>query len=66
MYCVIYRYENTIAGQFFGHAHSEELMIFYDEVDKQRPVSMVCMSFYLQYSQLNFYVNYYRLILVHQ
>ncbi|CAF4257182.1 unnamed protein product, partial [Rotaria sp. Silwood2] len=37
---IINRYENTIAGQFFGHAHSEELMIFYDEIEKQRPVSM--------------------------
>ena len=43
------RYENTIAGQFFGHAHSEELKVFYDEVDKQRPVSMVCVSVYFLY-----------------
>jgi sphingomyelin phosphodiesterase len=42
-----YRYENTIAGQFFGHAHSEELKVFYDEVDTKRPVSMVCISVYL-------------------
>jgi hypothetical protein len=40
------RYENTIAGQFFGHAHSEELKVFYDEVDTKRPVSMVCISVY--------------------
>ncbi|CAF0993021.1 unnamed protein product [Rotaria sordida] len=37
---IINRYENTIAGQFYGHAHSEELMIFYDEINRQRPVSM--------------------------
>jgi sphingomyelin phosphodiesterase len=44
IYKHIDRYENTIAGQFYGHAHSEELMVFYDEIDKQRPVSMVRMS----------------------
>ncbi|CAF1315960.1 unnamed protein product [Adineta ricciae] len=37
---IVNRYENTIAGQFYGHAHSEEFMVFYDEVDSQRPVSM--------------------------
>jgi hypothetical protein len=47
LYFLFDRYENTIAGQFFGHAHAEELRVFYDEVDTQRPVSMVCISIYL-------------------
>ncbi len=62
-YHVTYRYENTIAGQFYGHAHSEEFMVFYDEVDKQRPVSMV---YHLLDVYSYFYDNHHRLILVHQ
>lgn len=38
-HCV--RYENTIAGQFFGHVHSDEFTVFYDEIDSKRPVSVV-------------------------
>jgi len=48
-HCVIYnaihRYENTIAGQFFGHVHAEGKTIFFDETDKTRPVSVVHMPF---------------------
>ena len=40
----LHRYENTIAGQFYGHAHSEESILFYDEIDRTRPVSMVCFE----------------------
>lgn len=36
-----FRYENTIAGQFFGHVHEDEFTVFYDEIDVKRPVSMV-------------------------
>ena len=39
-----FRYENTIAGQFYGHTHYDEWLMFYDEIDRQRPVSMVCLS----------------------
>jgi hypothetical protein len=35
------KYENTIAGQFFGHIHTDEFTVFYDEIDQKRPVSMV-------------------------
>lgn len=35
------RYENTIAGQFFGHTHYDGFFMFYDENDSKRPVSMV-------------------------
>jgi hypothetical protein len=58
----ISRYENTIAGQFYGHVHSEELMVFYDEVNKTRPVSMV----YSFHASSYFYFAYHRLILDHQ
>ncbi|CAF3896250.1 unnamed protein product, partial [Adineta steineri] len=51
---IIDRYENTIAGQFYGHAHSEEFMVFYDEVEKQRPVSMAYIGpSVTTYSNLN-------------
>ncbi|CAM2712972.1 unnamed protein product [Rotaria socialis] len=53
-YKIVNRYENTIAGQFFGHAHAEELKVFYDEVDTQRPVSMAYIGPSLTtYSYLN-------------
>jgi hypothetical protein len=39
---IVNRYENTIAGQFYGHTHNDEIVINYDETDPQRPVSMVC------------------------
>jgi len=35
------RYENTIAGQFYGHTHNDEFIVFYDEINQQRPVSLV-------------------------
>lgn len=40
-YSIVNRYENTIAGQFYGHTHNDEFTVFYDENDKKRPVSMV-------------------------
>lgn len=30
-YRIVNRYENTIAGQFFGHTHQDEFQLFYDE-----------------------------------
>ncbi|CAF1215109.1 unnamed protein product [Adineta steineri] len=39
-YKVVNRYENTIAGQFFGHVHSDEFTVFYDEIDQKRAVSV--------------------------
>ncbi|CAM4785122.1 unnamed protein product [Rotaria magnacalcarata] len=38
---IINRYENTIAGQFYGHRHNDEFAVVYDEVDTKRPVSMM-------------------------
>ena len=38
---IVNRYENTIAGQFYGHTHNDEIVINYDEIDRQRPTSMV-------------------------
>ncbi|CAF1108747.1 unnamed protein product [Adineta steineri] len=41
---IVNRYENTIAGQFYGHTHFDEFVIFYDEIDRQRPVSVAYMA----------------------
>ncbi|CAF2554038.1 unnamed protein product [Rotaria sp. Silwood2] len=43
-YKIVNRYENTIAGQFYGHTHYDEFLMFYDEVDQKRPVSMAYMG----------------------
>ncbi|CAF0859177.1 unnamed protein product [Adineta ricciae] len=53
-YKVVNRYENTIAGQFFGHVHSDEFTVFYDEVDSRRPVSVAYIGpSVTTYSSLN-------------
>lgn len=36
----MYRYEATIAGQFFGHTHFDEYEVFYDEVYRGRASSI--------------------------
>ncbi|CAF4684401.1 unnamed protein product [Rotaria socialis] len=41
---IVNRYENTIAGQFYGHTHYDEFNMFYDEVDSNRPVSMAYIT----------------------
>ncbi|CAF1250243.1 unnamed protein product [Rotaria sordida] len=41
---IINRYENTIAGQFYGHTHYDEFNMFYDEIDPTRPVSMAYIT----------------------
>ena len=49
---IVNRYENTIAGQFYGHTHNDEIVINYDQVDRQRPTSMVryfCLFFQKDY-----------------
>ena len=33
---LMYRYESTVVGQFFGHTHNDEFEIFYDEKDPSR------------------------------
>ena len=40
-YFRIFRYESTIVGQFYGHAHDDEFEIFYDPASNfTRPTSM--------------------------
>lgn len=39
-YRIINRYESTIAGQFFGHSHSDEFELFYDLDDLTRATSI--------------------------
>ncbi|CAF1344175.1 unnamed protein product [Didymodactylos carnosus] len=43
-YRIINRYENTIAGQFYGHTHTDEIIVFYDQIEKRRPVSMAYLA----------------------
>ncbi|CAF1435966.1 unnamed protein product [Didymodactylos carnosus] len=43
-YKIVNRYENTIAGQFYGHTHNDEIIMFYDEINKTRPVSMAYLT----------------------
>uniref|UniRef100_F7DWG8 Sphingomyelin phosphodiesterase n=1 Tax=Ornithorhynchus anatinus TaxID=9258 RepID=F7DWG8_ORNAN len=43
-YRIVARYENTLAGQFFGHTHVDEFEIFYDEETLSRPVSVAFLA----------------------
>lgn len=40
-YKIINRYENTVVGQFFGHAHTSFYEVFYDDVNFTRPISVM-------------------------
>lgn len=41
----IYRYENTVVGQFFGHTHSDQFSVFYDNADyKDRPTNIMYIA----------------------
>lgn len=42
--CLLARYENTVAGQFFGHTHVDEFEVFYDEETLSRPVSVAFLA----------------------
>lgn len=35
------RYESTIAGQYFGHSHTDWYEVFYDDVTFKRPTSVL-------------------------
>ncbi|XP_004279302.1 sphingomyelin phosphodiesterase isoform X1 [Orcinus orca] len=43
-YRIVERYENTLAGQFFGHTHVDEFEIFYDEETLSRPLSVAFLA----------------------
>ncbi|CAF0910592.1 unnamed protein product [Adineta ricciae] len=43
-YSIVNRYQNTITGQFFAHTHNDEFMLFYDEKDSKRPISVAYIS----------------------
>lgn len=43
-YCIVNRYESTIAAQFFGHTHVDEFELFYDEETLSRPVSVAFIA----------------------
>uniref|UniRef100_A0A3B3ZYD7 Sphingomyelin phosphodiesterase n=1 Tax=Periophthalmus magnuspinnatus TaxID=409849 RepID=A0A3B3ZYD7_9GOBI len=43
-YHIVNRYEGTIAGQFFGHTHTDEFQMFYDEETLTRPLSVAFVA----------------------
>lgn len=43
-YHIVNRYESTIAGQFFGHTHTDEFQMFYDEETLTRPLSVAFVA----------------------
>uniref|UniRef100_H0WLG5 Sphingomyelin phosphodiesterase n=2 Tax=Otolemur garnettii TaxID=30611 RepID=H0WLG5_OTOGA len=43
-YRIIARYENTLAGQFFGHTHVDEFEVFYDEETLSRPLAVAFLA----------------------
>ncbi|XP_062576027.1 sphingomyelin phosphodiesterase-like [Saccostrea cucullata] len=40
-YRIVNRYENVIAGQYFGHSHTDWYEVFYDDVTFKRPTSVL-------------------------
>lgn len=40
-YKIVNRYESTIAGQYFGHSHTDWYEVFYDDVTFKRPTSVL-------------------------
>nr|XP_034338737.1 sphingomyelin phosphodiesterase [Crassostrea gigas] len=40
-YRIVNRYESTIAGQYFGHSHTDWYEVFYDDVTFKRPTSVL-------------------------
>ncbi|XP_006885532.1 PREDICTED: sphingomyelin phosphodiesterase [Elephantulus edwardii] len=43
-YRIVDRYENTLAGQFFGHTHVDEFEVFYDEETLSRPLAVAFLA----------------------
>ncbi|KAL5489340.1 hypothetical protein EMCRGX_G018423 [Ephydatia muelleri] len=39
-YNILNRYESTIVGQFYGHTHSDEFIVMYDQKNATRPTSV--------------------------
>lgn len=44
VFFILFRYESTITGQFFGHTHKDEFEMFYDETDKTRPLGVAFIA----------------------
>ncbi|CAL1539136.1 unnamed protein product [Lymnaea stagnalis] len=43
-YRIVSRYQNTIAGQFFGHTHFDSFSVFYDVETLQTPVGVAYVA----------------------
>ncbi|KAI7793261.1 sphingomyelin phosphodiesterase [Triplophysa rosa] len=43
-YHIVNRYESTISGQFFGHTHTDEFQMFYDEDTLTRPLGVAFIA----------------------
>ena len=54
LFFLFYRYESTIAEQFFGHVHAMTYEMFYDEETLKRPLGVAYMPGSITtYSNLN-------------
>ncbi|EDO31208.1 predicted protein, partial [Nematostella vectensis] len=43
-YSIINRYQSTVTAQFFGHTHSDEFEVFYDEKTRRIPISFAFLG----------------------
>lgn len=41
---IVNRYENTIAGQFYGHTHYDEFAVFFDQKNTTRPFGVAYVA----------------------
>ena len=51
------RYEETIAGQFFGHTHKDELEIFYDNDDPSKAIKYEGIIGSRGYLMMSYYIT---------
>ena len=43
-FCIIFRFANTVTGQFYGHTHNDEFTMFYDYETNQIPVNIAFVT----------------------
>lgn len=41
---IINRFESTVTAQFYGHTHNEEFKVYYDAVDRTRPINVAFIA----------------------
>ena len=57
MFIDLFRYEGTIAGQFFGHTHEDEFEIFYDNDDPSKAIKYEGIIGSHGYQMMSFFVT---------